>query len=152
MNAPRTRVCPRIPSRVPARGFTLMEIMVTVALVAILASVALPSYAAYVKRARVPPALVALSSYSLKMEQVYQDSGSYGADSCPAKVIDTPDFHMSCTPGKKGRSYVATVTGSGQMEGYSYTIDQDGNRATVAHPKGGNRNCWTSKGGSSCDL
>jgi type IV pilus assembly protein PilE len=148
MTNPRTRV----PNRVPARGFTLMEIMVTVALVAILASVALPSYAAYVKRARVPPALVALSSYSLKMEQVYQDSGSYGADSCPAKVIDTPDFHMSCTPGKKGRSYVATVTGSGQMEGYSYTIDQDGNRATVAHPKGGNANCWTSRGGSACDL
>lgn len=148
MTHPRTRV----PTRVPTRGFTLMEIMVTVALVAILASIALPSYAAYVKRARVPPALVALSTYSLKMEQVYQDSGSYGTDGCPAKVIDTPDFHMSCTPGKKGRSYVATVTGSGQMEGYSYTIDQDGNRATVAHPNGGNAHCWTSKGGTACDL
>ena len=148
MTHPRTRV----PTRVPTRGFTRMEIMVTVALVAILASIALPSYAAYVKRARVPPALVALSTYSLKMEQVYQDSGSYGTDGCPAKVIDTPDFHMSCTPGKKGRSYVATVTGSGQMEGYSYTIDQDGNRATVAHPNGGNAHCWTSKGGTACDL
>lgn len=148
MTHPRTRV----PTRVPTRGFTLMEIMVTVALVAILASIALPSYAAYVKRARVPPALVALSTYSLKMEQVYQDSGSYGTGTCPAKVIDTQDFQMSCTPGKKGRSYVATVTGSGQMEGYSYTIDQDGNRATVAHPKGGNAHCWTSKGGSACDL
>lgn len=152
MNAIRTRLPNAISARVPTRGFTLMEIMVTVALVALLASIALPSYAAYVKRARIPPALVALSTYSLRMEQVYQDSGSYGTDACPAKVIDTPDFHMSCKPGKKGRSFVATVTGSGQMEGYAFTIDQDGNRATVAHPKGGNASCWTSRGGASCDF
>lgn len=148
MNATRIR----IPTRVLTRGFTLMEIMVTVALVALLASIALPSYAAYVKRARIPPALVALSAYSLRMEQAYQDSGSYGAEACTAKVIDTQDFHMSCAPGKKGRSFVATVTGNGPMAGYVYTIDQDGNRATVAHPQGGNASCWTSRGGASCDF
>ena len=148
MNVPHTRV----RTRVPARGFTLMEIMVTVALVAILASVALPSYATYVKRSRVPPALVALSSYSLKMEQVYQDSGSYGTGRCPARLIDTTDFTMSCTPGNKGRAFVATVTGTGQMAGYVYTIDHNGNRATVAHPNGANGACWTSKGGSACEF
>ena len=152
MNAYRTRVPNRAMTRVPTRGFTLMEIMVTVALVAILASVALPSYAAYVKRARIPPALVALSTYSLRMEQVYQDSGNYGSTSCPAATINTPDFTMSCQPANKGRSYVATATGTGPMAGYVYTLDHNGNRATVAHPKGGNATCWTTRGGASCDL
>jgi type IV pilus assembly protein PilE len=129
-----------------------MEIMVTVALVALLASIALPSYAAYVKRARVPLALMGLSSYALKMEQVYQDSGSYGSSSCPAAVVHAPDFTMSCQPTNKGRGYVATATGTGQMAGYVYTIDHNGNHATVAHPKGGNATCWTSRGGASCEF
>lgn len=152
MNATRIRIPNAISTRVRTRGFTLMEIIVTVALVAILASVALPSYAAYVKRARIPPALVALSTYMLRMEQVYQDNGNYGSTSCPAATIDTPDFTMTCQPGNKGRSYVATATGTGSMVGYVYTVDHNGNRATVAHPKGGNPSCWTSRGGSSCDF
>ena len=38
-----------------ARGFTLIELMVAVAVAGILASVALPSYSAYMLRSRVPP-------------------------------------------------------------------------------------------------
>ena len=152
MNASRIRVPNSLSTRVPTRGFTLMEIMVTVALVALLASIALPSYAAYVKRARVPLALMGLSSYALKMEQAYQDNGNYGNTSCSAAVASTPDFTLSCVPANKGRGYVATATGTGQMAGYVYTIDQNGNRATVAHPKGANAGCWTSRGGSSCDF
>ena len=59
------------------RGFTLIEVMVTVAIVAILGSIALPSYQSYVQRSRVPAGLDALSACFTRMEQRYQDSGNY---------------------------------------------------------------------------
>ena len=69
------------------RGFTLIELMVTVAVVAILASIALPSYSAYLQRSRVPAALDGLSSYATRMEQRYQDVGNYATGTACAVAV-----------------------------------------------------------------
>ena len=136
------------------RGFTLIEIMITVAILAIVASVALPSYSAYVQRSRVPAALDTLSVIAAKMEMVYQDlnDGTYGTVGQPCKVAITQpsDFSVTCSIPAAG-SFVARATGSGRMAGYEYTIDQTGTRKTTSHPKGGNNTCWTTKG-SVCDT
>ena len=55
------------------RGFTLIELMITVAIIAILAAVALPAYSTYVTRARITDAVKGLSEMRLKMEQYFQD-------------------------------------------------------------------------------
>jgi type IV pilus assembly protein PilE len=137
------------------RGFTLIEVMITVAIVAILAAVALPSYTAYVQRSRVPPALDALSSVATRLEQRYQDTGNYGnvaGTACGVTTANTDNFTISCaldgTVGVQG--YLLTATGSGPVAGYAYTLNHQGARATTAHPKGSNANCWTMKG-SVCD-
>ena len=135
------------------RGFTLIEIMITVAILAIVASVALPSYRAYVQRARLPPALDALAVTAAKMEMVYQDNnGSYGAGpACIVNMGTAKDFALTCTITGGGTGFVARATGSGSVTGYTYRIDQTGARATEAHPLGNNLTCWTTKGGSACD-
>jgi type IV pilus assembly protein PilE len=136
-----------------SRGFTLIEVMVTLAILAIVTAVALPSYTAYVQRSRVPAALDGLASYYTRMEQRFQDVGSYdNAGACAVAVPTANAFTFTCATSNGGRNFVATATGSGQMAGYAYTIDHNGARVTTAHPKGTpSGNCWSTKG-KVCDA
>ena len=138
--------------RCGAAGFTLIELMVTVAVVGILASVALPAYTAYLQRARVPTALDALAAYMTRMEQRYQDVGNYDNGGVCAVALPTAEnFIVSCALTNAGQGFTATATGSGPVTGYAYTINQAGTRVTTAHPKGAPAaNCWSTRGGT-CD-
>ena len=77
------------------RGFTLIEAMITVALVAILAAVALPSYRDYVIRGRLVDATNALSSTRARMEQFYQDKRTYVGGPCATSQV-IKEFTVVC--------------------------------------------------------
>lgn len=136
------------------RGFTLIELMIVIAIVAILASVALPAYTAYLQRSKVPAGLDALQSYFTRMEQRFQDSGSYADASGSACAVAVPtavqNYTISCVITATG--YTATATGTGPLAGYVYTINSAGTRVTSAHPRGAPAgNCWSIRG-VSCDA
>ena len=135
-------------------GFTLIELMITIAIVAILASVAMPAYTAYIQRARVPVALDGLSAYLTRMEQRYQDVGSYAnaANACAVAVPAADNFVVTCVLSNAGQGFTATATGNGPVAGYAFTINHLGVRVTTAHPKGAPAaNCWSTRGGT-CDT
>lgn len=146
-----------------SRGFTLIEVMVTVAIVAILASIAVPSYQDYVRRSQLQEAFTALADYSVKMEQYYLDNKNYGAasgtdcataNSASAWNSFSPNgakyFSFACLTCNTGQSYVVTATGLGSLTtGYVYTINQDGTKATTTYAGSAvSESCWRS--GSAC--
>ena len=132
-------------------GFTLIELMVAVAVVGILASIALPSYSDYVFRSRIPAGLDALAAYQTRMEQGYQDTGSYGTTSCTAAIPSLTNFTLSCIVSDAGQGFTATVTGTAAASGVSYAVNQNGIRQTLSHPKGAPaQSCWSIRG-AVCD-
>ena len=147
-----------VPTRPRIQGFTLIELMIVVAIVAILAAVALPSYNNYVRRGQQPEAFNALSNFRAKMEQYYQDNRKYGTGStCAADstasswngFAATDHFTYTCTitDTTAQQAYSISATGSsGAVNGDVYAIDQNGNRTTTNF-KGAavSAPCWLTK-------
>lgn len=142
-----------------ARGFTLIEVMITVAIVAILASVALPSYRNYVIRGKIPEATGNLGSKRVKMEQFYQDNRTYvpAAAGCTTDSTTSKYFDFTtCNGGAETRTatgYTLFAVGKDSMAGFTFQIDQAGvKQSTVTGVNGwtGNGSCWVTRQGGQC--
>jgi type IV pilus assembly protein PilE len=141
-------------------GFTLIELMIAVAVVGILASIAVPSYRDYLTRGKIPEATTALSNMRVQMEQYYQDNRNYGSTAAVCGVAApaaTSNFTYACNwgTGASNQSFTITATGSGSMNGFVYSIDHAGARLTTQVPAGWGTappaiSCWVSKKGGGC--
>lgn len=125
-------------------GFTLIEVMIVVAIIAILAAVAVPSYTDYIRRGKLPEAFSGLSDYKVKMEQYYQDNRSYGAAACVdtntplwgAFPVAQKNFTFSCALSAGGQGFTLTADGTvGSAIGHTYTLD-NGNAKNTTKFKG----------------
>lgn len=130
------------------KGFTLIELMIVVAIIAILASIAIPAYSDYVTRSKIAEGLSGLSDGRVKMEQFFQDNHTYAGAANP---INTD--HFSYALSSTGiSSYVITATGLNEMSAFSYSIDQDNIKRTISLKAGWGSadDCWIAKKGGSC--
>jgi type IV pilus assembly protein PilE len=121
-------------ARTVVQGFTLVEVMVVVAIIGILTAFALPSYNDYVLRASLTEATTALSDARVRMEQSYADNRSYGAAACAVPMQNTERFIITCTPNGAGQGYLirAAGTAAGNTSGFEFTINNQNTRTTVS--------------------
>jgi type IV pilus assembly protein PilE len=138
-----------------AKGFSLIELLVAVAIVAILASVAMPAYRDYVTRGKLTEAHTTLAAQRVRMEQFYQDMRTYDGACAAGTVAPEPTgkhFDFKCEIADQ--TYIVRATGKSgdSVAGFEFTVDQNNNRATVAAPTGWtvNGTCWIRNKAGEC--
>lgn len=135
----------RQPKSRRLKGFTLIELMVTIIILGIIVAVAVPSYRAYIVRSYLSEAFDGLSVFRVAMEQAYQDNSNYGAGACAVDLPTASTFNFSCALTNGGQGFTATATGNGNkgITGYTYAINDTGARTTTAFPTGAvPASCW----------
>jgi len=127
-------------------GFTLIEMMIVVAIIGILAAIAIPQYQDFVTRGQLVEAHAGLGAFRVQMEQYYQDNRNYGTGGCGITGVNAPKykyFTHDCRLSGGGQGYQATATGSGGRVGppaatpaFIFNINEQNLRNTTSAPTG----------------
>jgi len=159
MTAPRQQITMNITTATRARyrqaaapGFTLIELMITVAIIAILAAIALPSYQDYVRKARRADAQSFMQEVVARQQHFLLDRRAYGTGiagatvtgelgmTIPTNVSGFYKVEMATDNGTAPPSFTVTATPTGN-QAYekcgALTIDQRGVKTAS-----GSGTCW----------
>lgn len=90
------------------KGFTLIELMIVIAIIGILAAIAIPAYQNYIARAQVTEAMTLASGLKGTVAEVYSQDGS-----CPSNIKDSKTANGIAAPTDIAGKYVQSVTTAG---------------------------------------
>jgi type IV pilus assembly protein PilE len=132
------------------RGFTLIELVIVVAIVGILAAAALPLYGDYVRRSRIVEATTAMADARTRMERFYLDNRTY-VGGC--QDWSTKSFKIGCVGAASATTYSLKAEGAADaMTGFEYTVNQDNARTSKGPDStwGSSSSCWITRKGGEC--
>jgi type IV pilus assembly protein PilA len=104
------------------QGFTLIELMIVVAIIGILAAIAIPAYQDYIARAQVSEAFSSVSGAETTIAEYAQNNGAY-----PDTTTNPTSTSLGIT-GKYGSATVTAATGA-----IVYTFNKTGVNANIAN-------------------
>lgn len=118
-------------------GFTLIELMIVVAIVGILSAIAYPSYTEYVRRGHRAEARTGLLQAAQWMERAATATGVYPT-SLPSNLTKVPGDRYDITLSGGAAAFTLTATPKGAQSGDkcgNYTLTNTGQRGTI-------EDCW----------
>ena len=127
-------------------GFTLIELMIVIAIIGILASIALPAYSQYTKKAKFSEVILAGSSVKGLVDLCFQTRGAQNLANCDSLAIvggnlaDITDGVQVASAGITATSAMIQINGAATVDSVNYTL-------TPTESAGGNTLSWE-EGGS----
>jgi type IV pilus assembly protein PilE len=155
----------RLPpgSRSRAAGFTLIELMIAVAIMGILVAAAYPLYTEYVQRSRITEATSVMNDMRVRMEQFFQDNRTYAnGGACgvipPIANPSEDSFQVVCG-GANANGYTLNANGNAAkgMGAFQYQLVVNAGgvtRSTVSVPATwalpATNTCWAVRKSGQC--
>jgi len=118
-----------------AQGFTLIELMIVVAIVGILAALSYPSYQDYVRKTRRSDALSALTTARLQQEQWRASHSTYGTKT-ELNLATSPDGYYSVSVGETLDTSTCAIAGNPNATAYAIKAS-----ATTKHGQNQDSGC-----------
>lgn len=109
-------------NRSRADGFTLIELMITVAIVAIIAAVALPSYTSYIARGHRADARAQLMQAAQFMQRFYSANDNYATDRSGASVTSKIPANLQVSPADGTALYELKLDDATLFTATSFTL------------------------------
>ena len=154
--------CSPLATRQSSAGFTLIELMVVVAIIGILAVIAIPMYGDSVTRSKIIGASTALGDIRTQMEKYFMDNRTYvNGGACGAALLiasynadPARNFNFTC-PGPTATTYTIQAAGIAARGtgNFTYTINETNLKRTTsvkAGWAGAGSNCWVLRKDGSC--
>lgn len=119
-----------------AHGFSLLELMIAIVIMAIVTAFAVPAYADYILRGRLNAGAALLKSTGERLALAYSDNRHYAgaAGACAIAAFSDRDssFSFTCAATAGGQGFLVTATGTGPTTGFRYSLDEAGVGRTLA--------------------
>ena len=110
-------------------GFTLIELMIVVAIIGILASIAVPAYQTYTKKAKFTEVVSATAPFKTGIELCAIDQGvspiaacAAGQNGVPLAVAASPSPYVASVAASAAGVITATATATGGLAGEDYVL------------------------------
>ncbi|TXI47252.1 type IV pilin protein [Methylophilus sp.] len=129
-------------------GFSLIEMMIVVAIIGLLASIAVPGYQDYVKSGNAAEAPANLANCRVQAEQFFQDNFTYVGFACVPSDAKNFDYSID---NQSATTYTLKAAGktANNMGNFEFTVNQDNAKTSKFDGTVGG-SCWLTSSSGSC--